>query len=395
MSKFYSGILIFILLFGCSSVKQSQKALNSGDYDTSIDKAVKNLRNNKNKKGNQAHIILLEKAYQKANQRDLQRIDYLKNDSNPSYFQEIFDIYNDLEFRQNIIKPLLPLYIANENRNANFSFTDYSADLLKSKKDLSDYLYKKSKNTLSKAVGKIEYRRIFEDLEYLSKINPNYRDVNSLMDEAKFKGTNFVYVSLNNKTDKVIPNRLEDYLLNFDTYRLDDFWNEYHINMNSQINYDFEIAFSFVEINISPEQIKEKEIIREKTVEDGWRYALDGNNQKVKDSLGNYIKETVYKDLKCRLNLFTQFKAVNVIAQIEAINLHNNQLQDTFPLSSEFIFENQYATFRGNKEALSDEEKRLIKNHFIHFPSNEQMIFDSGEDIKKRFKSILKRVKYR
>ena len=34
--------------------------------------------------------------------------------------------------------------------------------------------------------------KLFDDLAYLDQLNPNYKDVRSLMDEAKFKGTDFV-----------------------------------------------------------------------------------------------------------------------------------------------------------------------------------------------------------
>ena len=62
---------------------------------------------------------------------------------------------------------------------------------------------------------------------------------------------------------------------------------------------------------------------------------------------------------------------------------------------SEFIFENIFATYRGDKRALLKEDKRLMRNQYIDFPSNEQMIFDTSTDLKNKFSRILKRRSFR
>ena len=46
----------------------------------------------------------------------------------------------------------------------------------------------------------------------------------------------------------------------------------------------------FRTIDISPEQINEKQIIREKVIKDGFDYVLDKRGNVAKDSLGNDIK---------------------------------------------------------------------------------------------------------
>ena len=47
---------------------------------------------------------------------------------------------------------------------------------------------------------------------------------------------------------------------------------------------------NFRQINISPEQVKEKQFIKEKQIKDGTKTLLDANGNVVKDSLGNPIK---------------------------------------------------------------------------------------------------------
>ena len=266
-------ILTFIILISsCSSVKKTQEAINYGNYDQAIQIAVKELREKKTKKGNQEYVTMLEDAFEKAVLKDQEKITFLKKDGNSANFETIYNSYLNLKNRQELIKPLLPLTIQNKGKNAKFLFTDYTNDILASKTKLSDYLYTNAANLLKSSTSKYDYRKAFEDLNYLEKINPNYKNSRSLIEEAHFKGINFVYVSLENRSDKVIPMRLEADLLNFDTYKLNNLWTVYHTDKQLKTSYDYEIEVNFREINISPEQIKEKEIIKDKQVIDGWKY---------------------------------------------------------------------------------------------------------------------------
>ena len=86
----------------------------------------------------------------------------------------------------------------------------------------------------------------------------------------------------------------------------------------------------------------------------------------------------------------TQVKSVLVAGDVVYSDLLNNQNINSYPLSSEFVFENIFATFRGDREALTNEDLRFIQNRFVPFPTNEQMVLDAGEDIKIRLKEILK-----
>ena len=78
--------------------------------------------------------------------------------------------------------------------------------------------------------NKMDFRQAYDDLVYLDRLNPNYKDVRSLMDEAQFKGTDFVHVYTKNETNMVIPARLQDDLLDFSTYGINDKWTVYHNN---------------------------------------------------------------------------------------------------------------------------------------------------------------------
>ena len=307
--------LFLLLILASCGVKQTTNMLNSGDYDGAIDNAVSGLRSNKDKKGKQVYIYLLEEAFAKAKERDLSDIKLLTKEANPRNFEKIYTTYIQLNNRQEKIRPILPLRLMKENRNAIFPFDDYTDQIVSSKNTLSKYLYENAKALLL-TKDKMTIRRAFDDLEYLDQINPGYKDVAKLLDQAHALGTDYVNVSLKNETNMVIPTRLQNDLLDFSTNGMNDKWTVFHTNKQKGITYDFGIVVNFRQINITPEQIKEKEFIKEKEIKDGVKTLTDSRGNVVKDSLGNPIKVDKFKTIKIEIYEFTQFKAAQVTAPI-------------------------------------------------------------------------------
>jgi hypothetical protein len=391
--KKISFLFLAFIIASCG-VKQTVNRLASGDYDGAIELAVRSLRGNKNAKGKQDYVFLLEEAFTKAKERDLRNIEMWSHDANPANLEKIFNTYINLNNRQELIRPLLPLKILNEGREAIFPMENYSIEIVNSKNALSNYLYTSSKNEL-KTANKIQARAIVDDLVYLNQINPGFKDVNSLLEEARFKGTDFVHVYTKNETNMIIPARLQNDLLDFSTFGLNDKWTVYHSNRQQGINYDFGIILNFRQITISPEQIKEKVVSQEKQIKDGVKNLIDANGNIVRDSLGNPIKVDKFITVKGTAYQFTQFKACQVTAKVDYIDFNNNQLINSYPLTSEFIFEHIYATVRGDRRAFDEQFFSYFGKRAVPFPSNEQMVYDTGEDLKAKLKDVISRNKIR
>ncbi|MEM7382573.1 MAG: hypothetical protein AAF361_15475 [Bacteroidota bacterium] len=298
-----------VFLIACGGVKRTQEAINTGNYNQAISKALKNLSENKTKKGHQRYILLLEEAFQKNAERELQHIAFLQKEGNPANLEAIFKGYSHLKSIQERIRPLLPLRIYDENRDAYFDFRNYDSDILAAKTELSDYLYANANDLLTNATYKQDYRRAYDDFKYLDEINPGYSDTKTKMEQAYEKGLDFVRVHVINDTEQIIPERLEAELLNFNTFGLNDLWTQYHANPLKNVKYDYEMQVAFRDILISPEQVSEQQIIKEKQIKDGYTYLEDANGNLVKDSLGNEIKVDRLKTVRCNFYQFTQHKA--------------------------------------------------------------------------------------
>ena len=386
-------LFLSVIIVSCG-VKQTQSMLSDGDYDGAIYKAVDALKTNKNSKGKQDYVYLLEEAFAKAKQRDLESLNLLIKENNPANYERVFNLYSQLHNRQEGIKPLLPLQLLKEGRSAIFPMDDYSDELISSKTNLSGFLYANAKKLLI-SKNKIDFRQAYDDLAYLEKLNPGYKDVRTLMDEAQFKGTDFVHVYTKNETNMVIPIRLQDDLLDFSTYGINDKWTVYHSNKQKNITYDFGMIVNFRQINISPEQVKEKQFIKEKQIKDGVKTLLDVNGNVVKDSLGNPIKVDNMKTITVSIYEFTQSKSCQVTAKVDYIDFRTNQLIDAFPVTSEFIFDYIYANYNGDKRACEENYYQYFDRRAVPFPSNEQMVYDTAEDLKAKLKGIITNNKFR
>lgn len=387
MKKITLVLALLIVLSSCG-VKQTQNLLSSGNYDEAINNAVSNLRTNKDKKSKQDYVYLLEEAFAKAKERDLNTINLLVKESNPAQIEKLYNLYIQLNDRQEKIKPILPLQLIKEGRTAIFPFENYNEEIVSSKNALSRYLYDNAKALIRTKI-KMNQRKAFDDLTYLNQLNPNYKDIQKLMEEAQFKGTDFVLVSTKNETNMIIPVRLQNDLLDFNTYGLNDKWTVYHNNKQKGIDYDYSMLIRFRGIYISPEQIKEKEFVKERQIKDGQKKLIDANGKVVLDEKGKEIYVDNYKNATVRIFESRQLKSCQVTAKVEYINFKNNELMQSFPLTSEFIFENIYATYKGDKRASDDNYSSYFDKKAVPFPSNEQMVYDTGEDLKAKIKNIL------
>ena len=380
-------------MISCGNVKEIQNLVNSGNYDTAIDLSVEQIVKKKGKKSADPYVQTLKEAFDKAVNRDLATIDKLTNDPNPDKWQSIYETYLQLDTRQDKIKPLLPLYLIKNNKEVHFNFQNYTNQILDAKHHLTEHLYKKAKILLN-GNNKADIRKAYELLDDLDRIDPDYKDVRSLMNQAHQRGMSYALVKIINETDKIIPKKLSDELLNFSSYGASNFWVDYHNIAQQGRQYDYLINLKFKQIDITPDQAREKEIIEEKDIQDGWTYQKDANGNIVKDSLGNPIKVAKIVRVRSKVHLYNQHKEAQVQAVAEIIDNHTGQRIDNFPLQSKFVFNYNYATQQGDKRAIRKEIIEFLDKQPVQFPNNEQMVYDAAQDIKMQFKDILNSAKF-
>tara|TARA_R110001592_G_scaffold195837_1_gene443532 strand:- start:294 stop:1478 length:1185 start_codon:yes stop_codon:yes gene_type:complete len=386
MKRFLLLTVLVSVLISCSAKKQIETAISHGNYDQAISEALRKLENNKDKNRKQDYIVMLEDAYYKVLEEDLNNVAHLKKDGNPEQYKTIYNIYLDLEERQNAIKRVLPLKI--NGKELQLEFNDYSSEIVDYRYKTSEYLIGQG-ITLLDSGDKFNARKAHGIFSYIEQINPNFEENRSLIAEAHEAGMDYVHVSIQNQTHQIIPQQLETELVDFNTYGLNQFWTTYHANANNTIDYDFAMQLQLKQINVSPERVNETQVLRQKQIVDGWKYQLDRNGNVKKDSLGNDIKIDKIITVKARFTEVLQTKSAQVVANVIYTDLKQNQVIDAFSIDSGFVFENIFGTYRGDKRALVRDDINLLNQRQLRFPSDEQMVYDTGEDLKLKLKDII------
>ncbi len=390
---FFTLTILIFLITSCGNVKEIQQAVYSGNYDSAIDMSIEQIQKKKGKKSADPYVALLKEAYDKAVSRDLALINKLSKDPNPDKWRKIYDTYLLLDTRQDKIKPLLPLSLIKQHKPVRFDFTDYTNQILDAKSHLVSHLYKKAKILLNSG-NKADIRKAYDLLDELDRIDTGYKDVSQLMQQAHERGMTYAYVKITNETNKIIPKKLQDELLNFSSYGANNFWVDYHNKKQPGRQYDYTIDLKFKQINISPDQERDKEVLEEREIQDGYTYQKDANGNIVKDTLGNPVKIPRMIKVRSKVHLYQQHKEAQVVAQAEITDNRTGQTIDRFPLQSQYVFEHNFAIYSGDRRAIRNEYLNFLKERRIPFPSNEQMVYDAAQDIKMKFKDILNQANF-
>lgn len=380
------ALLIPIVIFsGCNT---TEKLVNSGNYDVAIARSVNKLRKNKNK---EKHVILLKEAYDKANRRDLDRIQYLKQEGASGNSVEVFRIYSNIQERQDKIRPLVPLYL--DGREVPFSFLNIDQELIVWKREAATFLFESAQDLVENG-DKYQARDAYDRLVELKSIFPNYEGVDQLMNEAYNKGMNWVLFNVLNRSPNLIPLEFVDELYTQDFARLQGKWFTIVPGPESRKygdHWDHKIDIVLDIVDVGPEQVKQRTYTEKKEVQDGMQYVYDEKGNVKKDSLGNDMKVPKYKEIVAEITETEQMKASTLRGRMMLVEMPGGRLLNSDPINVNFLFQNFSATFVGNKDALTDETKKRIGNRPVPFPSDFQMVMDGSVQVRPIINNFVRR----
>jgi len=385
----YNIFLIFItLLLVLSGCLTSKKYYQQGEYALSVQKSVKKIQKNR---GLKKEIPVLLKAYPKANQKDEDRIKFLKTQGTPDIWDEVFELYSNLKARQEFIRTILPLKY--DNKTVDFPVVDYDIDIIDAKKRASEYYYVHAQKLLQQN-DKESARQAYSELSKIKTYFNTYKDDDSLAKIAKYKGMTRVIIDIKNKSNNTLPNDFLNNLVNFNINNLNSKWVEYYINSNNKINFDYCIYLTIKTIVVLPEKIKETHYTQSKEIEDGWEYELDRNGNVKKDTSGNDIKRPKIVTISCNITELHQHKEVHIDASVDYFDIKTNNIVLTKPIEADQFYDYIYAVAFGDLRAVTTETRKIIGLPPQAFPTDMNMIYSAGDIIKKLTIDVLRDNKY-
>lgn len=367
--------LTSIFLTGCFS---AQKALQKGNYDVAISKSIKKL---KKKNPKDKHILILEEAYEEAVALDLRNIDRLSKNDLVRNWRKVLNLYTQLDYRQHKVVKLLPLYIAQEGRNAGFTMEDYKTQIKTLENNVSEYLYRTA-TVLLQENDKISSRKAYEVLSELKSLKPNYKDAIALRQTAYNNGKNHILVTVNNRFTAGLPAGFEHNLTNFRLNNNSAKWLVFHQTSFNKPEYNYAVEMVMNDISVSPDLVDDDTYTDKKKVKDGWEYVLDKNGNVKKDSLGNDIKEDKVKWVECDVIETKQFKEAQIYGTLHIYDNITKQLLRSVPVSGTSKFKNSFVHTEGDERALTQDSKNKIKSKFKNFPSDFNLLEQATATLK-------------
>ena len=262
----FSLVLLFIL----TSCGSSKKQLEKGNYAMALDKAVKQLRRNRN---DSKQISILDRSYKILNDQDNERIRFLKMEARPENWDEIYQLNKAMSDRQAYVRTVLPLEL--HGRTIDYPYVDYLPEMVAAKRKSADFYYAHG-NELMETKLKENYRQAFYEFVRAKEYVGNYEGIDEKIEEARYLGISRALISLNNRSIIRFDSEFEEELLSINLPALNSEWVEYHIyDPGNQTAFDYFVNVNIRNVMVSPDQTMQKDTVVKKDVEDGFTYQLD------------------------------------------------------------------------------------------------------------------------
>jgi len=383
MKKLYPIVVLALFIAGCAS---SSKLLQRGRYDAAVEKSVKSLRKNPT---DTEEILVLERALRIANERNWERINFLKLNNDPRNLEEIISIYMQLRERQSLVRTVLPLQLP--DRTINYPYVNYDEEIVAARSGAADYYYDNALRLMEQN-DKEAYRQAYHEFIKASNYSSTHRGVDKKIQEARFHGISRVLVMFENHTPINLDKDYENHILAMKPSELDSEWVEYHFrDLDENMEYDYYIVANIRIIDVSPDITRDNDRVEKKRVQDGFEYVLDRRGNVVKDSLGNDLKSPKFKDISCAVIETLQRKHCTIEGDVEFISMNPRRLLKKEPVDANSTFEHMSARAIGDLEALTEETRKIVESKPVPFPSDYEMVFRTTESMRMAIAEAIER----
>lgn len=379
--KKYLFVLVITALFlaSCNSAKYYYK---HGNYNSATIEAVKKIRK---KPTHEKAIDVLKKSYPLANDKELSRIKFLKQQGTPDVWDEVFVLYSQLKSRQEFVKTVLP--VKYPGGVVNFNMVDYDQEILNAKKNAAEYFYVHGQKLIEKN-DRFAAREAFYEFQQVKRYYKDYKDVDKLILQSREMGISNVFVNVEDNTIFKLPNAFKKSLVPQDLTPLNTEWVMYGDEPKEKF-YHYRTSIKLNSVRISPAQLSEKQYTESKEIQDGWNYVLDASGNVMKDSLGNDIKTPKIVTISCVVTETSQKREIGLAGTVTYIDITTNQVIKEVPIIAEHFFENIFALANGDFSALPDRVLELLKNKPLAIPLDFDMILAAGDVLKGVIKQAL------
>jgi hypothetical protein len=347
--------LVISLVFSLGACRSAERQLLQGQYDTAFEQALQKLGGRQLR---DEHILVLERAYALALDREMESIDLMRREGRPDRWPDIVRAYEMLQYRQQRLKPFLPLYITSEGRYARFEQPDLNAPLAEARRQASLYYYDEASRLLQSG-QRLDARDAYALLDRMQRDLGPYRDSPELLERARQLGTDRVLVEWQ-QSPLLLPPLLWDGLRYTDLGPLQEAWTWYAGPESDMGAPDFRVVFRVLGAQVSPPWQQEFHFSESRDIEvEGGRFVVD--------SLGNNVAVPKIETIRADLVETQQRQSALLTGTMEIFSADGKRLYRQ-PLQGEFLWANTALRASGNLKALSPETQARLGGGVLPFP---------------------------
>ena len=340
-------IYLSILIVGCTTGKN---ALQKGDYDASVTKAVNRLQNSPQ---NKEAMQVLASAYQLSLAQHLRNIDEAKMSSDVLRWESIIYDYQQINQLSNEINssPSALSVIPHPQK--------FVAELNESKFKAAEIRYALGINLLNEG-DKLSARKAYQNFEKAQYLYPNYKDTQQKMDQAYWAAVlkvvvqpvriNSNYYELSNQ---YFQQKVSEWMGNYQRNKFVIFYSEQQANQQKIIP-DQVMRLRFDDFVVGQTYVKERvEKLKKDSVKIGRSRAY----------------EPIYGTVKAILSIFDKTITSFGLLDMTVIDGNSQKIIRQRKLTGTYLWEDQWASYKGDDRALSKQQLAFTNKREIMPPA--------------------------
>ncbi|MBC6110267.1 hypothetical protein ACFOG5_15510 [Pedobacter fastidiosus] len=335
----YFIYLSFIIIAGCTTGK---KALQKGDYDASVAKAVSRLQNSPK---NSEAMEVLPTAYNLALQDHLRKIEEAKASNDLFRWEAIMYEYqkiNQLADDINSCPACLILVPTPPKFVKELSDSKYNAAVARYNSGL-EYLNDNNKLSAKKA---------YYEFEKAQNLQPNYKDVKAKMDDAYWAAVTRVVVQpimVNSNLYKLsgdyFQQQIDQFIASYSRNKFVIFYSEEQAT-NQKIIPDQVLSLNFDDFVVGQTYVKERvEKIKRDSV-------VIGETRE---------KKPVYGTVRATLSIFDKNVSSSGLLDMTISDWHDQKIIRQQKIPGTYIWRDSWANYKGDDRALTKQQMAMTR----------------------------------
>ena len=393
---FLSFSLFSCALFipGLSEYNKAKKYYNNRSYDLAVEYSYSSLLR---KIDNEKAIQLFELSFTSAVNSHNTALSSLFKIEDDSKWPEIVKEYKALMKLNGIIKELKPLLERELSYEIDLEYKDYSSQLAEANSSAASYHYLLGIG-FQKDIDKANQKKAAINFRISQDYVPNYLDSKELYEKARanavfsllfreFEGAEKYSAFIREKVIEYQPIESKEFLRIITRDELETILSEQALIQSgiAENNYNEMTKLSGADHILSataltsykpPEKIINKNIAQEKEVVI--------RTETYTDSLGNEQKKKIKGTVKAVVNHFKKNSEASMNLTYQIVNINDNATLFTGSVAQSKSYNYEWATFKGDKRALSSRYSLLVRRKEQFAPSEDELFLTVVENISKK-----------